>query len=119
MSQELTKEQIAEAKLIAALAFKVGVSKSAVEESIKDFATKLDLDAKKTVSGSDFGLLIGLVASLACLPADTAPHIVKAFRKRFSEMWQAFPKNNSACRQALYEKATEKTAKAIRDIADL
>lgn len=126
MSQEPTKEQIAVEKAkaemaakVAALVFPTGVNKSSVEEQIAAFATKLDLDAKKTVSGTDFGHLIGLVASVACLPSDTPPAVVRAFRARFAEMWASFPKNNSACRQALYEKATEKTAKAIRNIADL
>lgn len=125
MSTETNEEKKAReareamAAKVAALVFTVGVNKSSVEDQIKAFAKKLDLDTKKTVSGTDFGHLIGLVASVACLPSDTKPEIIRAFRARFAEMWASFPKNNSACRQALYEKATEKATKVIRDIADL
>jgi hypothetical protein len=126
MSTELTKDQIAAEKIkaemaakVAALVFSIGVGKNAVEAEIRRFATALDLDGKETVSGTDFGHLIGLVASVACLPSNTAPEIIRAFRARFAEMWQSFPKNNSACRQSLYEKATAKTAKPIKDLADL
>ncbi len=104
------------AALIASLTFKVGVGKSAVEEEIAKCATFLGLDSKKTVSGKDFGHLIGLVASVACLPSDTAPHIIRAFRARFTEMWESFPKNNSACRQALYEKSEAKKPTNLPDI---